>query len=75
MMTVWNVRVRLVDRAGNKVAESSVDCQALDPGAACVSAYVVARAEVKTAFERSKRSLPNIHAVHFIVLAGKRSKK
>lgn len=68
----WSVRVQLVDTAGNKLAERTVRCQALDPGAACASAYVVARAEIHVDYQKRNQEIPRVHAVSFLVLANNR---
>lgn len=75
MLRPWKVRVRLLDSIGNQVAETMVTCTALDPGAACGSAYIVATADIKDASAKRKQALPKIHAVAFLVAPAKGEKK
>lgn len=70
MMRPFSVRIRLLDAIGNKLAETSVACQALHPGSACASAWVVMRDDIK----RSPKP-PKAHAVQFLVVVSKGAKK
>ena len=71
MMRAWKVRVRVVDEAANRLVDTTVKCAALDPGAACAPAYVLARQDFKAAYPK----LPRAHAVSFLVMADKDGKQ
>lgn len=72
----FSVRVRVHDSIGGVLAETTVKCQALDPGAACMSAFNMARAE----FQRTgadAQFIPRSNsdsAVSFLVLMAKGKK-
>lgn len=68
MLRAFNVIVRLIDAANNKLAESAVKCTAHDPSLACTAAYVVFKQDVKG------KKFPTAHCCHFIVLLDKEKK-
>lgn len=67
MLKAWQVLVKMRTHDGRIAVRTRIDCSAMDPGLACVSAYAVARRDAMHTAQTLHQKLPKIAAVSFTV--------
>lgn len=67
MTRAWQVLVRMRTHSGKTVVRSRVDCNAIDPALACISAYAVAKHESIRVAKSTETKLPKIAVISFLV--------
>lgn len=67
MLKSWQVLVKMRTHDGMTSVRLNIELTAMDPGLACVSAYAVAKRDVKEIAASAKKKLPKIAAISFLV--------